>query len=66
VSILDQPAPAWDTMPAEAQAEHYAAALAEARERGAAEGAAQQDLEAALRRHTPPAITMRHDGRRLR
>jgi len=66
MSILDQPAPAWATMPAKAQEEHYAAALAEAKERAAAEGANPHALEAALRRHTPPAITMRHDGRKLR
>lgn len=61
-SVLDQPAPDWGSMPLAVQALHYAAALSEATYLGAVVGADLRAIEAAVRRHTPPAIAMRHDG----
>lgn len=60
--IFDDP-PRWDRMDPKAQAEHYAQALREAKGYGrVANDREQRRVEDALRQHTPPLITMRHDG----
>lgn len=61
--MLEQRPPKWRTLSAEAQAAHYAEALREARELGkTASPEGQRWIESRLRLHTPPAVTMRHDG----
>ncbi len=60
--LFDDP-PKWEAMDPEAQAEHYAQVLREARAYGkVANAREQQRIEQALRLHTPPLIAMRHEG----
>lgn len=60
--LFDDP-PNWETMDPQAQAEHYAQALREAAGYGrVANDREKRRIEEALREHTPPLITMRHDG----